>query len=54
LSNELVVAFSSTVLGLFIGAIAFLVVVVRDRLYTQDLSDLDYILDLLELPDEAA
>ncbi len=54
LSNKLVVAFSTTVLGLVIGGAAFLIAVVRDRLYTQDLSDIEYVLDLLELPHEAA
>jgi len=37
------VAFSVTVLGLLIGAIAFGVALVRDRLYAQDLSDLEYV-----------
>jgi biopolymer transport protein ExbB/TolQ len=43
LSDNLRVAFSVTVLGLLIGAIAFAVSLVRDRLYAQDLSDLEYI-----------
>ena len=50
LSNKLVVAFSTTVLGLVIGGTAFLIAVVKDRLYTQDLSDIEYVLDLMELP----
>ena len=32
-----------TVLGLMIGAIAFAVSLVRDRMYAQDLSDLEYV-----------
>lgn len=43
LSDNLQVAFSVTVLGLLVGAIAFGVSLVRDRLYGQDLSDLEYV-----------
>ncbi|HTT94207.1 MAG TPA: MotA/TolQ/ExbB proton channel family protein [Solirubrobacterales bacterium] len=43
LSENLRVAFSVTVLGLLIGAIAFVVSLVRDRLYGQDLSDLEFV-----------
>lgn len=43
LSENLRVAFSVTVLGLLIGAIAFSISLVRDRLYAQDLSDLEYV-----------
>ena len=42
LSNDLRVAFSITVLGLFIGAVAFGISLVRDRIYAQDLSDLEF------------
>ena len=48
LSDNLRVAFSVTVLGLLIGAIAFAVSLVRDRLYAQDLSDLEYVATTLE------
>jgi biopolymer transport protein ExbB/TolQ len=43
LSDNLRVAFSVTVLGLLVGAIAFAISLVRDRLYSQDLSDLEYV-----------
>jgi biopolymer transport protein ExbB/TolQ len=43
LSDNLRVAFSVTVLGLLIGAIAFVISLVRDRLYGQDLSDLQFV-----------
>ncbi len=43
LSDNLRVAFSVTVLGLLIGAIAFVISLVRDRLYGQDLSDLEFV-----------
>ena len=49
LSANLVVAFSTTVVGLLIGALAFTVSAVRDRLYAQDISDIEYTLDLLEV-----
>jgi biopolymer transport protein ExbB/TolQ len=45
LATDLRVAFSVTVLGLLIGAIAFAVSLVRDRIYGQDLSDLEYLSD---------
>jgi biopolymer transport protein ExbB/TolQ len=43
LSEKLRVAFSVTVLGLLIGAVAFVISLVRDRLYGQDLSDLQFV-----------
>jgi biopolymer transport protein ExbB/TolQ len=43
LSDNLRVAFSVTVLGLLIGAVAFVISLVRDRLYGQDLSDLQFV-----------
>ncbi|MGI8801263.1 MAG: MotA/TolQ/ExbB proton channel family protein [Solirubrobacteraceae bacterium] len=43
LSDNLRVAFSVTVLGLLIGAVAFSISLVRDRLYAQDLSDLEFV-----------
>ncbi|MDO8211688.1 MotA/TolQ/ExbB proton channel family protein [Conexibacter sp. CPCC 206217] len=43
LTDNLRVAFSVTVLGLMTGAIAFGIALVKDRLYAQDLSDLEYI-----------
>jgi biopolymer transport protein ExbB/TolQ len=48
LSENLRVAFSVTVLGLLIGAVAFSISLVRDRLYAQDLSDLEYVVAALE------
>jgi biopolymer transport protein ExbB/TolQ len=43
LSSNLRVAFSVTVLGLLIGAVAFVISLVRDRFYGQDLSDLEFV-----------
>lgn len=48
LSENLRVAFSVTVLGLLIGAVAFAISLVRDRLYAQDLSDLEYVAAALD------
>jgi len=47
LSDNLRVAFSVTVAGLLIGAIAFAISLVRDRLYGQDFSDLEYLASAL-------
>jgi biopolymer transport protein ExbB/TolQ len=47
LSDNLRVAFSVTVIGLLIGAIAFGISLVRDRLYGQDLSDLEFVANRL-------
>jgi biopolymer transport protein ExbB/TolQ len=48
LSDNLVTAFSVTVIGLLIGGIAFVISIVRDRMYSQDISDMEYLLELLE------
>jgi len=49
LANSLRVAFSTTVVGLLIGGIGYLVSSVRDRWYNRDIKDLEYILDRQEL-----
>lgn len=43
LSDDLRAAFAVTVLGLLTGAVAYGVALVRDRLYAQDLSDLEFV-----------
>lgn len=53
LTDNLRVAFSITVLGLLIGAVAFALSLVRDRTYGQDYSDLEYVAAILT-SDEAA
>jgi biopolymer transport protein ExbB/TolQ len=50
LSRNLRVAFSVTVLGLVVGAVAFAISLVRDRIYGQDLSDLEFVAATLEAP----
>ena len=47
LTDNLRVAFSVTVLGLMIGVIAFSISLIRDRLYAQDLSDIEIIAAVL-------
>jgi biopolymer transport protein ExbB/TolQ len=47
LTDNLRVAFSITVLGLLIGAIAFGLSLARDRIYGQDYSDLEYVAAVL-------
>ncbi len=49
LSNNLVIAFSTTVVGLLIGGLGYLMTTVRDRFYQQDVVDLEYVLDRLEV-----
>jgi biopolymer transport protein ExbB/TolQ len=48
LADNLRIAFSVTVIGLLIGGLAFTVSIIRDRIYSQDISDLEYLLELLE------
>lgn len=52
LAANLVVAFSTTVLGLFVGAICFGMSVFRRRWYAADLSNIEYVYDCLhsEMP----
>ena len=50
LTENLRVAFSVTVAGLMVGAIAFAIALVRDRLYAQDYSDVEYVAATLDRP----
>jgi biopolymer transport protein ExbB/TolQ len=50
LSHDLRVAFSVTVVGLLIGAVAFGLSLSRDRMYSQDLSDLQYLAAVINDP----
>ena len=50
LTEDLRVAFSVTVAGLLIGAVAFAISLVRDRLYAQDYSDVEYVAAALAAP----
>jgi len=42
LTNDLRVAFSVTVVGLLIGGVAFAISLIRERLYAQDFSDVEF------------
>lgn len=50
LSHDLRIAFSVTVVGLLVGAVAFAISLSRDRLYSQDLSDLQYVAAVVSDP----
>ncbi|MDD3620825.1 MAG: MotA/TolQ/ExbB proton channel family protein [Methanofollis sp.] len=47
LASNLVVAFSTTILGLLVGGIAYAVMLVKRRWYLQDLSDMEYVAGVL-------
>jgi biopolymer transport protein ExbB/TolQ len=47
MADSLVIAFSTTVIGLAVGGICYGVYIVRNRWYRQDLSDLEYAAELL-------
>ena len=48
LANNLMIAFATTVVGLFAGSIGYVLTQVRRRWYWEDMSDIDYILDTIE------
>lgn len=48
LSANLVVAFSTTVISLLVSGLAFVMSMFRERVYMQDMSDIEYALELLE------
>lgn len=54
LTENLRVAFGVTVAGLLVGAIAFAIALVRDRLYAQDYSDVEYVAACLAAPPQTS
>lgn len=50
LSDNLRLAFSITVLGILVGAVAFALSLARDRIYGQDFSDLEFVAAVLTDP----
>jgi biopolymer transport protein ExbB/TolQ len=46
MAGNLVIAFSTTVVGLMIGAFCLIMLVVRQQWYAKDMSDLDYLLQI--------
>nr|WP_321498546.1 MotA/TolQ/ExbB proton channel family protein [uncultured Methanolobus sp.] len=51
LANNLMIAFATTVVGLFAGIIGYVLTQIRKRWYWQDMADIDYILETLEVED---
>ena len=47
LANNLIIAFGSTVLGLAAGLIGYTILIVRTRWYDQDMSDMEYLSEIL-------
>jgi biopolymer transport protein ExbB/TolQ len=47
LATNLVIAFSTTVLGLLVGGVAYAVLTIKRRWYYQDFSDMEYIAGVL-------
>jgi len=45
LADNLIIAFATTVLGLFVGSIGYVLTLVRRRWYRYDLEDIEYILE---------
>ena len=50
LTENLRIAFGVTVVGLLVGAIAFAISLIRDRLYAQDYSDVEFVAARLTSP----
>ncbi len=48
LSANLVIAFSTTVIALFVSGMAFVISLFRERVYLEDISDIEYALELME------
>ena len=47
MADCLIIAFGTTVAGLAVGALAYGISIVRQRWYTKDLKDMEYIVDLM-------
>ena len=47
MADNLVIAFATTVIGLVVGGICYAAMVIRSRWYRQDLSDLEYAIELI-------
>ncbi len=48
LAANLVIAFSTTVLGLLAGGVAYSILLIKKKWYTQDLSDMEYVVEVLK------
>jgi biopolymer transport protein ExbB/TolQ len=47
MANSLIIAFGTTVSGLTVGVLAYVISVARERWYAQDVRDMEYIVDLM-------
>jgi biopolymer transport protein ExbB/TolQ len=47
LANNLVIAFTSTVVGLLVGAVSLVVTTLRRRWYKEDINDMEYMAEIL-------
>ncbi|MEA1943763.1 MAG: MotA/TolQ/ExbB proton channel family protein [Euryarchaeota archaeon] len=48
LATNLVIAFATTVLGLLVGGVGYGIASVKKRWYSQDMSDMDYIVEMMK------
>ncbi len=48
LASNLVIAFSTTILGLLIAGIAYALLLTKKRWYLQDIGDMEYVVDVLK------
>jgi len=48
LSANLVIAFSTIVLGLLAGSVAYCILLIKTKWYLQDLSDIEYVVEVLK------
>lgn len=49
MATNMIVVFSTTVLGLLIGGINYIMAMIKKRWYSQDLSDMEYVVEVLGL-----
>lgn len=47
MATSLIIAFATTVIGLVVGGICYCALLIRNRWYRQDLSDIEYVVDIL-------
>ena len=49
LANNLIIAFGTTVMGLAVGAVAFFIQIFKERWYDNDIRDVEYHAELMEM-----
>jgi biopolymer transport protein ExbB/TolQ len=50
-SQNVVVAFTTTVVGLFVGGVCYVMHSIRQRWYMQDLNDIEFIINRMSPPE---